>query len=217
MRNILFAFLFLILAVVLVYIWYKADYTAIYSLPSSTSRKPIPVVFVFPAMQGDAVSLRKDMIGDDAIIVRFAEPKTTFPTFGATLQKAEFQIATELEKLKEHYTIDTTKIICCGFSLGGDVAFALALRHVVPVTHVLIMGSRCTYRVQQIEPRVQQTRFAFLVGEKDERKQQHNEAINYLLANNCRVYRSTVPKIAHSVPNSDVIRQAFIQLSQSNN
>ncbi|MBL7974870.1 MAG: dienelactone hydrolase family protein [Candidatus Kapabacteria bacterium] len=212
MRKALLISILLFLAIAVVYVWYRNDYTAAYIFPKQVTSKPLPVVFVFPAMQGDAATITQEMIGEDAIVVRFTQPNSTAPTFSATLQKAEHQIETELAKLREHYNIDTTKIVCCGFSLGGDVVFALALRHVVPITHVLIMGSRCTYRLPKVQQTVKQTRFAFLIGENDERMQQHRDAINYLTTNNCQVSKEKVPGIAHQIPNKEYIRKAFDSL-----
>lgn len=204
----------LVLTVTVSYYYYNASYNVTLSVPATTTSRKLPVVFVFPAMQGEAMTLTQEMVGEEAIIVRFSEPKTTFPTFAASILKAESQIENELSKLQKQYTIDTTKLICCGFSLGGDVSFAVALRRVIPITHTLVLGSRCTYRVRSLKPSVATERFVFLIGEKDERVKHHNEAISFVRNHGCRVNCFVVPDIAHSVPSKEFTSTAFDSLLQ---
>ncbi|MBK9246884.1 MAG: hypothetical protein IPM69_01920 [Ignavibacteria bacterium] len=212
-NNAYIAIIVGIFSAISLYKWYISYTSPTYDFPVNLNgNKELPVVIVFPAMGGEPATISQDIVGVDAIIIRFHEPRYTFPTFSATLHRAEHQVESELSMLHSRYRIDTSKIVCCGFSLGGDVAFALAIRRRIPITHALIMGSRCTYRLQELTPKVISTKFAFIVGANDERITQHNLAVDYLTLQNCDVSRKVIPGLSHTVPKIADIQKAFVSL-----
>ena len=91
-----------------------------------------------------------------------------------TVREYESEIRLVLGDLATQYSIDPERIALGGFSMGGDLSWALALRNPQTFRGAVIMGSRCTWR----EPggpsklRDQGARVAFFMGSDDQRVRQ---------------------------------------------
>jgi pimeloyl-ACP methyl ester carboxylesterase len=66
--------------------------------------------------------------------------------------------------------LDTTRVVLAGHSLGGDLAWAIALRNPTRIHGAVVMGSRASYRATAADHRVlaeRGVRFAFLMGTEE--------------------------------------------------
>ena len=67
------------------------------------------------------------------------------PGFEAATYRYENRILKDLEELKQRQIVDTRNIILVGFSMGGDMSWALAQRHPEIFTGAIISGSRTSW------------------------------------------------------------------------
>jgi len=93
----------------------------------------------------------------------------TDESWGETILRYEARFRAGLAKYARH--IDTTRIALAGFSMGGDLSWALALRNPGLVRGAVTMGSRNGYRTlprlhQQLQQR--ERRFFIMMGSGDE-------------------------------------------------
>lgn len=68
------------------------------------------------------------------------------PNWSATIQRYERQVFADLRRFAAAHPLDTTRVVLAGFSLGGDLAWALALRNPDRFAGAVVMGSRASYR-----------------------------------------------------------------------
>ena len=68
----------------------------------------------------------------------------TGPGFSNCIGRYDACIKNELAKLETEYGIDTTKLYLAGFSLGGDLTWALTQRNPGMFKGGVVMGSRCS-------------------------------------------------------------------------
>jgi len=69
----------------------------------------------------------------------------TGPGFSNCIARYDACIKNELAKLQTEYGIDTTKLYLAGFSLGGDLTWALMQRNPGMFKGGVVMGSRCSF------------------------------------------------------------------------
>lgn len=93
----------------------------------------------------------------------------TASAWSETLARYESAIARDLEALRSR-GLRPRKILLAGFSMGGDLAWALNLRNPAQFDGGLVMGSRMSYRnpaaVKTMQER--QTRFFFTMGDQEQ-------------------------------------------------
>lgn len=63
-----------------------------------------------------------------------------------TIDRFEQGVRGDIAALAATRRIDTTRVVLAGFSLGGDLAWALALRNPAAYRGAVVMSSRATYR-----------------------------------------------------------------------
>lgn len=98
------------------------------------------------------------------------EIKDYLPDFFSYLQWFEKRLMTDLNQMLKDYPIDPNQIYISGFSLGGDLSWALMIRHKELFAGVLILGSRCSYVPTQkdlIYLKEHKRRIVLLMGDKD--------------------------------------------------
>lgn len=69
------------------------------------------------------------------------------------------------------HRFDTTRVVLAGFSMGGDLSWAIALRNPQRFRGAIVMGSRAGYRARPQDHRAlveHGARFFFTMGEHDE-------------------------------------------------
>lgn len=98
------------------------------------------------------------------------EIKDYLPDFYSYMQWFEKRLMTDLEKILKDYPIDMNQIYINGFSLGGDLSWALIIRHKELFAGALILGSRCSYAPRQKDLKYlkeHKKRIVLLMGNKD--------------------------------------------------
>ncbi|MFH2094940.1 MAG: WG repeat-containing protein [Bacteroidota bacterium] len=65
--------------------------------------------------------------------------------FTRAIERYNERVNNDLEELIRNYSVDTSRIILAGFSLGGDLSWALLNLNAGEFSGAIIMGSRCSY------------------------------------------------------------------------
>lgn len=92
------------------------------------------------------------------------------PDFLRFVDWYEERLLADLEELEQSHSIDTARIVLAGYSLGGDLAWALSVRNPRLFAGAVVGGSRSSYPagggvLQQLAGNA--FRGAFLIGERD--------------------------------------------------
>jgi pimeloyl-ACP methyl ester carboxylesterase len=88
-----------------------------------------------------------------------------------TIQRYEQRVFDDLAAFAMQVSIDTTRVALAGHSLGGDLAWAIALRNPARVRGAVVMGSRASYRTGAAQVGVladRGVRFAFAMGTNED-------------------------------------------------
>jgi predicted esterase len=72
---------------------------------------------------------------------------STADAWAKTLDRYEKQVINDLSSLSKTRKIDSSRVVVAGFSLGADIAWALALRNPTKLHGAIVMSSRASYRV----------------------------------------------------------------------
>jgi predicted esterase len=87
-----------------------------------------------------------------------------------TIARYEREVLADLRSLAATRRVDTTRLILAGFSLGGDLAWAITLRNPGVVRGAIVMASRASYRPAPSDARAlaeRGTRFFLTMGSRD--------------------------------------------------
>jgi predicted esterase len=90
--------------------------------------------------------------------------------WASTIARYERQVLADFQALAARRRIDTSRLVVAGFSLGGDLAWALALRNPRRLHGAVVMASRASYRPSPAEVRALRergTRFFLTMGSRD--------------------------------------------------
>ncbi len=66
--------------------------------------------------------------------------------WASTIARYERRVLADLGAVARTRLVDTTRLVVAGFSLGGDLSWAIALRNARLLHGAIVMGSRATYR-----------------------------------------------------------------------
>jgi len=75
-----------------------------------------------------------------------AEDYRTAEAWARTIERYEHQVLADLRAVVATRRVDTTRMVLAGFSLGGDLAWAIALRNAGALHGAIVMASRASYR-----------------------------------------------------------------------
>jgi predicted esterase len=92
-----------------------------------------------------------------------------------TIARYERQVLADLRSLAETRHVDATRMVVAGFSLGGDLAWAIALRNPRTLHGAIVMASRATYRPTPDDASSlasRGVRFFLTMGDEDDRTRQ---------------------------------------------
>jgi pimeloyl-ACP methyl ester carboxylesterase len=112
--------------------------------------------------------------GFAAILVSGSGHPTDYITgeaWSRTIQRYEQQALADLATFASRHRLDTTRVVLAGWSMGGDLAWALALRNPSRFRGAIVMGSRASYRPRPADHRAlaeRGMRFFFAIGEAEE-------------------------------------------------
>jgi len=76
----------------------------------------------------------------------------TAAAWSRTIARYERQVRADLRALAARHRVDTTRFVVAGFSMGGDLAWALALRNPGLLRGAIVMASRASYRPLEGDP-----------------------------------------------------------------
>lgn len=92
------------------------------------------------------------------------------PDFYSYVGWFEKRLMTDLKEILNRYPIDADRIYINGFSLGGDLSWALLIRQKELFAGALILGSRCSYAPSQKDLKYlkdHKKRIVLLIGDDD--------------------------------------------------
>ncbi|MEK7667479.1 MAG: hypothetical protein AAB409_02405 [Gemmatimonadota bacterium] len=99
------------------------------------------------------------------------EDYATADAWSATIVRYEDEILADLSVFAARHSLDTTRIVLAGYSMGGDLAWALSLRNPRRFRGAIVMGSRASYRTAASRMTVlaaREARYFFTVGDHEE-------------------------------------------------
>lgn len=93
----------------------------------------------------------------------------TAAAWSATITRYEREVRGDLRALAAQRRVDATRFVVAGFSLGGDLAWALTLRNPGLLRGAIVMASRATYRPASADlPTLRDARFFLTMGSDDD-------------------------------------------------
>lgn len=117
---------------------------------------PLPAVVFLPATDGTASGLYRyyaeshDAAGSFvAILPPGSSSRADYSSgerFAATVREWDERVRAGLDRHGSRFGVDPTRVALSGFSLGGDLAWALSLRSPEAYCGAVVMGSRCGFR-----------------------------------------------------------------------
>jgi dienelactone hydrolase len=110
--------------------------------------------------------------------------------------------------------VDTSRVILTGFSMGGDLAWALSVRNSSRVKGAVVMGSRMSYRgppgdVRDLVTRGLRISVVMGLGEDGARMAGARTGARLLETLGVPHTFTEVPALAHSRPPAEVFREAL--------
>ncbi|MFG6107511.1 dienelactone hydrolase family protein [Leptothoe sp. EHU-05/26/07-4] len=117
----------------------------------------------------------------------------------ATIEQYEKLVGSNLDFLIPKYNIDSSRIVIGGYSLGGDLSWALSLRNPSVFRGVIAVGSQSNIRNDLNMPKlaVNDSRFFMIMGEEDWRLQRMRLAVDELARYNITHRFEIIPNADH--------------------
>jgi len=84
--------------------------------------------------------------------------------FMACIERYEKRVTDNLVWLKKNYNADISRVVLSGYSLGGDLSWALALKYPERYYGAILMGTRIGYRNKKSYDTLKKTGFRFYIG-----------------------------------------------------
>jgi predicted esterase len=84
--------------------------------------------------------------------------------FKSAIRKYERYIQAGLARVSRMHRVNRNRVVLSGFSLGGDLSWALSLRNPQLVSGAIIMGSRCSYRKRNAAKQLAARGFRFFLA-----------------------------------------------------
>jgi pimeloyl-ACP methyl ester carboxylesterase len=183
------------------------------------STRHYPVIVMLPASNGRAdAMLRSYPNTDEWVVVLSAglgstEDYRTSRIWEQTIERYEWQLRADLDLLAVAH-VDTSRVFLAGFSMGGDLAWALSVRNASRVKGAVVMGSRMSYRGPPGDVRdlaARGLRMSVVMGRDEDRTRMAGARTGVALLETLRVPHTftEVPNLAHIRPPAEVFRQAL--------
>jgi predicted esterase len=169
------------------------------------STKKYPIVFVLPGMGGGYPSVPNAVNGRSFILSEVQGTESLAGGFDKTIERGEKAILMELARLKSTYSIDTNNVLLVGFSLGGDITFAVSLKNPRLINGAFIMSARSTFRAKPETLKGSSLRVYFTVGGADPRKKSVEQAKDFLFKAGISTAMDIMPKLSHTPPPDNLV------------
>lgn len=147
----------------------------------------------------------RDVAADAGAIL--AVPQAVHRVKGAgfqwgSVEDAEFIVELTLERVRKDYRLQNSRIILTGFSQGGFMAYAVALRNLSLFSGVIPMATGYIPSVDAPSPPTvdRPPRFYFMVGEHDRIRRQCEKAVKDFTAAGYDVELRVYPGTGHAFP-----------------
>lgn len=141
------------------------------------NNKTYPLVVFLPFTTGSASRFYEQAKGPQAaktyvaLIPAGTVQQTDYlPDFAAYVGWYEKKLLLDIETAKKNHPVDPGRIYLQGYSLGGDLAWALMVRQKELFAGAIVIGSRCSWPLgaDTLESwKSKGRRIAFLIGEQD--------------------------------------------------
>jgi predicted esterase len=133
--------------------------------------------------------------------------------FEACIFRYENKILADIEAISQKYTIDKSKIILAGFSLGGDVSWAISQRYPEKFKGAIISGSRCGYAEKGMMQRQakQGVKYYIAMGEYETETRMKGAKYAITLLNNAGIKNQfkTIQYGEHEATNFEQFKEAL--------
>lgn len=137
----------------------------------------VPLIVFLPPTNGTGElhferSERSIPLESYVMLLPQGQPRSSdyLPEFRAFVDAYDARVMEDLERAKRDFPVDPDRIFASGFSLGGDLTWALVMRHPDVFRGGLVMGSRCGHRTPRgaLETlRERDGRVVFAIGDRD--------------------------------------------------
>ena len=182
-----------------------------------------PLVVMLPASNGTAEAMRRSYPDVGEVIVLLAagtgtpDDYATNDAWARTIVRYESQLVADVGALAAWGYTDPSRIVLAGFSMGGDLAWALALRNPELVHGAVVMGSRMSYRGSagdHATMRERGNRFYLIMGGQEDRTRMAGAqaARRFLETLGVGHYWREVPDLTHLRAPPDVFADALAYL-----
>ena len=179
-----------------------------------------PLVVMLPASNGTADAMRRSYPDVGNVIVLVASGTGTPADYATneewarTISRYESQLLSDLGALAAWGYTDPERVVLAGFSMGGDLAWALALRNPALVHGAIVMGSRMSYRSGAADHAALadgRHRFYLVMGADEDRTRMAGAQTGrrFLETLGVRHYWREVPDLAHLRAPADVFADAL--------
>jgi hypothetical protein len=129
--------------------------------------------------------------------------------FTACIYRHENRILTDIDYYSSLYSIDKSNVVLAGFSLGGDLSWAISQRYPSRIKGIIISGTRCGYYENGSMTKLKDNSFkAFIAMGRSEAKVRLDGA----MAASNKLNNASVSRIFEYIENADHTPTTFSQL-----
>jgi hypothetical protein len=133
--------------------------------------------------------------------------------FEACIFRYENKILSDIEVISQKYNIDKSKIILVGYSLGGDLSWAISQRYPEKFKGAIISGSRCGYAEKGMMQRQakQGVKYYIAMGEYETETRMKGAKYAITLLNNTGIKNQfkTISSVEHEATTYEQLKEAL--------